>query len=110
MVFDKPKGSEGPEVYIGDDVTGRYEIVAEHKKHCDDITPEGVFPPMGDNYIPVMAIDRHGELFDGVRFIAMYSDIQLQLAELEAEEGDRVHIMMAGKDENGHWQAEVSLL
>jgi len=110
MVFDKPKGSEGPEVYIKDDVTGRYEIVAEDKKHCDDITPEGVFPTMGDNYIPVMAIDRHGELFDGVRFIAMYADIQLQLAELEAEEGDRVHIMMSGKDDNGNWQAEVSLL
>ena len=110
MVFDKPAGSEGPEVYIGEDVTGRYIIKGEEKKHCDEITPEGVFPTMGDNYIPVMALDRHGEPFEGVRFIAMYADIQLQLAELEAEKGDRIHIQMAGKDDNGHWMADVSIL
>ena len=110
MVFEKPAGSEGPEVYIGEDVTGMYEIVATHKKDCDDVTPEGVFPTMGDNYVPVMALDRHGDTFDGVRFIAMYANIQFQLAELEVQEGDRVHIKMAGKDDQGRWRADVSLL
>ena len=110
MVFEKPAGSEGPEVYIGEDVTGRYIIKGEEKKDCDEITPEGVFPTMGDNYIPVMALDRHGEPFEGVRFIALYSDIQLQLADLEVAKGMRVHIVMDGKDDNGHWVATVSIL
>jgi hypothetical protein len=110
MVFEKPAGSEGPEVYIGEDVTGRYIIKSEEQKHCDEITPEGVFPTLGDNYIAVLSLDRHGEPFDGVRFIAMYADVQLQLAELEVEAGDRVHIIIAGKDDNDRWQAEVSKL
>jgi hypothetical protein len=65
---------------------------------------------MGDNYIPVMALDRHGEPFEGIRFIALYSDIQLQLADLEVAKGMRVHIVMDGKDDNGHWVSTVSIL
>jgi phosphotransferase system HPr-like phosphotransfer protein len=40
----------------------------------------------------------------------MYADVQLQLAELEVEAGDTVHIIIAGKDDNDRWQAEVSKL
>lgn len=109
MVFEKPAGSEGPTVYIGRNVTGRYEIVREEKKHCDDITPEGQFPTVGDNFIPVMELDRVDELRDGVRFIAMYTDIQRQFAELSVEKGMRVHIRMFGK-EDGRWTAEVDVI
>jgi hypothetical protein len=110
MVFEKPAGSEGPEVYIGEDVTGRYVIKGEELKQCNDITPKGQFPTFGDNFVPVLALDRHGDPFDGVRFICCYHDIQLQLAELEVEQGMRVHIRMEGKDHDDRWQAEVNIL
>jgi hypothetical protein len=110
MVFEKPAGHDGPTVSVGRDVTGRYVIKSEELKHCDEVTPEGTFPTMGDRFVAVQRLDRHGEPFDGVEFIHLYSDIQLQLADLEVAEGMRVHIQMSGKDERDRWQADVSIL
>lgn len=110
MVFDKPAGDEGPDVYIKEDVTGAYEIVSEEVKSHDEVTPEGDFPTMGDRFLPVLGVRRDGSTRDTVAFIAFYRDIQRQLAELEAEEGDRVRIRVTGKNDDGNWEATASYL
>lgn len=110
MVFEKPAGDDSPDVHIKRDVTGVYEIASEEVKSHDEVTPEGQFPTMGDKFLPVLRIRQDRSTEDQVSFIAFYTDIQRELAEIDAEEGDRVRIRVSGKNDNDVWEATVSYL
>jgi hypothetical protein len=110
MVFDEPAGDDSPDVYIKSNVTGTYEIVSEVPKSHDEITPEGDFPTMGDRFLPVFEVRRDGSKRDEVSFISFYTDVQRQLAKIEASEGDRVRIRVSSPGADGEWEATVEYL
>lgn len=106
MIGDKSDAADRPDVYVGRDIAGVYEIASFETYEADDITDEGEFPEFGD-FVKAYEVDTNGTAKDEACYLALYVELDRQLDEVLDEEGDRVSIEAVRETRDGGYVMDV---